>query len=129
MFTSPQHPYKFSLSVKMKFVLIFLMIIQVNLYIFNNHANQDQCEDLFSLNVYETDVSKVISGTNEEKKQIAGLFDQAFHHYGVIRLIKTNLTSDIIDKIKEFFALEKETKRKYYFNGYIMNLLDTNDQD
>ena len=97
------------------FFLVFLLIIPT--YSFNNNAIQDQCDDLFSLDVYEIDISKFVSGTNEEKKQIAGIFDRAFHQYGIIRLINTNLTSEIIDKTKEFFALDKEAKMKYYVNG------------
>ncbi|CAF1570027.1 unnamed protein product, partial [Didymodactylos carnosus] len=61
--------------------------------------------------------SKFLIGTTEEKKQIATLFDQAFHQHGVIRLINANITSAIIDKTKEFFALDEKLKLKYYGNG------------
>ncbi|CAF3701199.1 unnamed protein product [Rotaria sp. Silwood1] len=84
---------------------------------FDNDDNQNQCDSICFLNINEIDMSKFISGTYEEKHEIALLFDKTFHEYGVIRLINTNITSDLIDKTKEFFSLSLETKLKYYVNG------------
>lgn len=95
-------------------LLICLLIVGV--YTLDNDGNQDRCEDLCSFDVNEIDVSKFLTGTIEEKKQIALLFDQAFHQHGAIRLINANITSDIIDKTKEFFTLDVDTKLKYYLN-------------
>ncbi|CAF4711313.1 unnamed protein product [Rotaria sp. Silwood1] len=86
-------------------------------YTFDNHYNQNQCDNICSLNINEIDMSKFISGTNEEKKEIVSLFDKTFHEYGIIRLVNTNITSELIDKAKEFFSLNLETKMKYYVNG------------
>ncbi len=74
-----------------------------------------------SLDINEIDVSKFLSGTNEEKKEIALLFDKSFHEYGIIRLLNTNFTSEIIDKIQEFFSLNLETKMKYFVNDPFYN--------
>ncbi|CAF4972963.1 unnamed protein product, partial [Rotaria sp. Silwood1] len=84
---------------------------------FDNDNHQNQCDDMCLLNINEIDMSKFISGTNEEKKEIALLFDKTFHEYGIIRLMNTNITSELIDKSKEFFSLNLETKLKYYVNG------------
>ncbi|CAF0834535.1 unnamed protein product [Rotaria sordida] len=86
-------------------------------YTFDNDNHQNQCDDMCLLNINEIDMSKFISGTNEERKEIALLFDKTFHEYGIIRLINTNITSELIDKSKEFFSLNLETKLKYYING------------
>ncbi|CAF4034755.1 unnamed protein product, partial [Rotaria sp. Silwood1] len=86
-------------------------------YTFDNDYNQNQCDNICSLNINEIDMSKFISGTNDEKKEIVSLFDKTFHEYGIIRLINTNITSELIDKAKEFFSLNLETKMKYYVNG------------
>ena len=99
----------------MKFIIIFLFIMYV--YTFDNDYNQNQCDDMCLLNINELDMSKFISGTNEEKKEIALLFDKTFHEYGIIRLTNTNITSELMDKSKEFFSLNLETKLKYFVNG------------
>ncbi|CAF4475796.1 unnamed protein product [Rotaria sp. Silwood2] len=83
---------------------------------FDNDYNQNQCDNMCSLNINEIDMSKFISGTNEEKKEIALLFDKTFHEYGVIRLINNNITSELMDEAKEFFSLNLDTKLKYYVN-------------
>ncbi|CAF0964716.1 unnamed protein product [Adineta steineri] len=99
----------------MKSIIIFLLIIYVSGFD-NEDNNQGQCDNLCSIDVNEIDMSKFISGTSEEKKEIALLFDKTFHEYGLIRLINTNLTSQLIDKAKEFFSLDSEIKMKYYLN-------------
>ncbi|CAF0885622.1 unnamed protein product [Rotaria sordida] len=86
-------------------------------YTSDNDYNQNQCDDICSIDINEIDMSKFITGTNEEKKEIALLFDKTFHEYGVIRLINNNITSELIDKAKEFFSLNLEAKMKYYING------------
>ena len=103
----------------MKLIIIFLLTMCV--YTFDNDYNQSQCNNMCSLNINEIDMLKFIRGTNEEKKEIALLFDKTFHEYGVIRLINTNITSELLDKTKEFFSLNLKTKMKYYVNGSFHN--------
>ncbi|CAF4892587.1 unnamed protein product [Rotaria sp. Silwood1] len=93
----------------------FLFIICA--YTFDNDHNQNQCDDMCSLNINEIEMSKFISGTKEEKKEIVLLFEKTFHEYGIIRLINTNIASILMDKTKEFFSLNLETKLKYYIKG------------
>ncbi|CAF1530729.1 unnamed protein product [Rotaria sordida] len=99
----------------MKFIIILLLINYV--CTFDTDNNQKQCDSLCSLDINEIDISKFISVTNAEKKEIALLFDKTFHEHGIIRLINTNITSEIIDRTKEFFSLDLEEKMKYYVNG------------
>jgi isopenicillin N synthase-like dioxygenase len=99
----------------MKFLIIFLF--QMYVCTLNNDYNQEQCDNMCSLNLNEIDISKFISGTNEEKKEIALLFDKTFHEYGVIRLVNNSITAELIDKTREFFSLNLETKMKYFVNG------------
>ena len=82
----------------------------------DNCYNQNQCDNMYVLNINEIDISEFISGTNNEKKEIALLFDKIFHEYSIIRLINTNITSELMDKTKEFFSLNLEIKLKYYVN-------------
>jgi len=66
-----------------------------------NGYNQNECDNMYVLNINEIDISKFISDTNKEKKEIALLFDKTFHEYSIIRLINTNITFWI--KQKNFF--------------------------
>lgn len=75
------------------------------------------CDSISVLDINEIDISTFLNGTNEEKREIALLFDKTFHEYGIIRLINTNITSELIDRAKEFFSLDLETKQKYSENA------------
>lgn len=101
--------------LQMNFLFIFVSIVVVSSS--ENDADQRQCEDLCSFDVNEIDIGKFLTGTDAEKKQIAGLFDRSFHQHGVIRLINVGITSDIIDRSEQFFALDKDTKMKYFLKG------------
>lgn len=99
----------------MKLLIVVLLIVCVHTEKEDQHQNQ--CETTCSLDIYEIDLSKFLTGTDDDRKHIALLFDQAFHQHGVVRLINANITSTILDKTKEFFALDTEIKMKYYLNG------------
>ena len=97
----------------MKSIIHLTLLLLLNAQAFNANHQQDQCNDLCPTEINEIDMSKFLSGTDEDKKHIAVLFDKTFHEQGVIRLINTDITSKLITKSKEFFALDLETKMKY----------------
>ncbi|CAF1160242.1 unnamed protein product [Adineta ricciae] len=97
----------------MKSIIHLTLLFLLNAQAFNANHQQDQCDNLCAIEINEIDMSKFLSGTDEEKKHIAALFDRTFHEQGVTRLINNNITSELMAKAKEFFALDLETKMKY----------------
>ena len=99
----------------MKFLILLLSIVVVSSL--ENNADQGPCEDLCSFDANEINIVQFLSGTDEEKAQIAELFDRSFHQHGVIRLIHVRITSESIDRSEQFVALDKDTKMKSFLKG------------
>lgn len=91
-----------------------------NVYTFDNSYSQNQSYNICSLNINEIDLSEYISGTNEEKKEIASLFEKSFHEYDVIRLTNHNIASELVYSAKELFWQNLKTKLEFYNNSIIV---------
>ena len=82
------------------------------------------------MNVPTLDLSKFISGNDEERKAFSDDLGQSFNQTGFAIIknhgLKKELTDELYKVIKEFFDLEDEKKIKYYFpdlygqRGYVV---------
>ena len=71
------------------------------------------------MNVPTLDLSKFISGNEEERKAFSDNLGQSFNQTGFAIIknhdLKKELTDELYKVIKAFFDLEDEKKIKYYF--------------
>ncbi|CAF1537026.1 unnamed protein product [Didymodactylos carnosus] len=109
----------------MKFIITQLLVLYLTTisYAVDEYADQCSQQTCLSLNIDEIDISKYINGTDEDRNEIALLFDKSFHNYGIVRLInhQVSSTNELFDKAKEFFSLDLKTKMNYFvdeFFGY-----------
>ncbi|CAF2977180.1 unnamed protein product, partial [Rotaria sp. Silwood2] len=72
-------------------------------YTFDNDYNQNQCVNICSLNINEIDILKFISGTYEERKEIALLFDKTFQEFESVANYKGQKKASTSDSIEAFF--------------------------
>ena len=82
------------------------------------------------MNVPTLDLSKFISGNDEERKAFSDDLGQSFNQTGFAIIknhdLKKDLTDELYKVIKAFFDLEDEKKIKYYFpdlygqRGYVV---------
>ncbi|CAF1432430.1 unnamed protein product [Didymodactylos carnosus] len=107
----------------MKYIITQLLVLYLTTisYAVDEYADQCSQQICLSLNIDEIDMSKYINGTDEDRNEIAILFDKSFHDYGIVRLInhQVSSTNELFDKAKEFFSLNLKTKMNYFVDEFI----------